>query len=207
MFDKVELARSIGDFFGSYYETNGKFCIDSGSDVFTYDSIDALLVDWVETLVESHHDAHYIDEQGNEHNSWENEIVFIYSDVIGKFPTGVRPVDNKEGRTWKSSVDVYKPGETPSHCKNFHLGTHTSIVDAICKREEFMSFYKDNRNVSLDELSVLANKMRVEAKELRTPHVKCPHCGASIDDIIKAANSRVLNSNTSDCVNKEEREI
>lgn len=162
---KQTIAKEIGNYFGSFFEADGKYCIDNYEQVFRYDSLNALLTDWVDTLVENHHDNANNPPFSNINDSWEDEIVFIYSEVIGKFPPGVRQSYNKyEEARWQSSVDVYLPGQTGTHGKNLHLGTYASIVDAMFARREFEAFRDENKDASLDELAELADALRRDAK-------------------------------------------
>ena len=164
MFDKKELAREIGCYFGDYFEENHQFCIDNGEKVFRYDTVDVLLKDWVDTLVANHHDTHHFDEQGKEWDSWEKEIVFIYKDVIGKYPAGIRAVPVKDGIKWSCSIDVTIPGETSPHGKNLYLGTYDSIVDAIYARDGFKQIYDERNFKDLNHLSSIASAYRKHGK-------------------------------------------
>lgn len=180
--DKTTLCKNIGEFFGDFFEDSGKLCIDNGDHVFRYDTEDDLLADWVDTLVENHHDTadNCKSNSRSINDSWEKEIVFIYKYVIGKFPAGVRAVEGKKGTMWASSVDVMIHGETSAHGKNLHLGTYASIVDAIYARKDFLSYAKDGH--SFDELTAKAKDISLAAKEesKRRKAPKCPHCGAAI---------------------------
>lgn len=191
--DKREVCKEIGSFFGEYFEENGQLCIDNFERVFRYDTEDALLADWVDTLVESHRDT--ADNPKSEireiNDGWEKEILFIYQEVVGKYPAGVRAVVGKEGTKWGCSVDVTVPGDTSAHGKNLHLGTYGSIVDAIFARRAFLKVY-ETRELGLQELASLANKMREDAKALRAEHICCPHCGGTIDEVLRNAVGRAV---------------
>jgi hypothetical protein len=139
--NKRTLCREIGYYFGIYFEEGGLYCIDNGEQVFRYDSTDKLLADWVDSLVENHHDT--IDNNDGCNNSWEKEIIFIYSEVIGKYPVGVRPYFGKRKTTYSAYVDV--PVEGNPHGKNIHLGTYDSIVDAIYARRKYIEDNKIER--------------------------------------------------------------
>lgn len=172
MFNREQLCKEIGDFFGVYFEMNGKFCIDNGEKVFQYDTPEALLTDWVTTLV-MHQQAVEGDPSGN----WEAEIQFIYREIIRKPPTGVAMVSGKKGVRWKAYLDV---SNGTLHGKTLHLGTYESIVDAISARE-YMVLQREN-GLSLDELSREADRLAEAAsedrKESKAP--RCPHCGEVI---------------------------
>ena len=64
------LSRVIGEFFGAYKAEKGKFIIDNGERIFEYESAEALLRDWLSTLVES---------QKCGSSDWSAEIAFIES--------------------------------------------------------------------------------------------------------------------------------
>ena len=55
--NKYNLCKTIGDFFGDYFEENNQFCIDNGEEVFRYNTRDELLKRWVDTLVWHQHDT------------------------------------------------------------------------------------------------------------------------------------------------------
>ena len=161
MIDKYELAKEIGNFFGTYFEQNGKFCINNYDDIFRYDSVDALLTDWVNSLVEHQNDNPDLS------GYWESEIEFIYTQVIGKYPDGVRPVENKtKDKTWKSSIDVKCPGN--SHGKNLHLGTYTSVVDAIVARKVFAARMELEPHRPLNFWESAAKEVQAEAKAVKS---------------------------------------
>lgn len=123
--NKTELCAKIGEFFGSYFEEDGKLCIDNGEEVFRYDTADELLADWVKTLVMHQHDC-FGDSSGN----WEKEIVFIHRDVIGAFPNGIR----RKSLGWEA-VTTAEDGTEQSH------GIFVSIVDAIYAKEKVKPSY------------------------------------------------------------------
>lgn len=124
MNEKVKaLCHEIGDIFGRYFEENGQVCIDNGEKVFRYNSEKDLLTDWVDTLVSQHLACN-----GESGGNWEDAVTFIYKDVIGKYPTGVRPYNGKKKVRYKA--ESYAPTGTP-HGVMVYLGTFDSIIDAI----------------------------------------------------------------------------
>lgn len=161
MIDKQELAQEIGNFFGTYFLQDGQFCIDNYDTVYRYDSVDALLTDWVNSLVEHQNDNPDLS------GYWEAEIDFIYSQVIGKYPEGVRPVENKtKDKTWKASIDVKDPSNP--HGKNLHLGTYASIVDAVIARKVFAARMELEPFRTLEFWTDEAKKVQAQAKESKT---------------------------------------
>lgn len=170
--NKASLCKDIGEFFGNYFEEDGKICIDNGEEIFQYDTPDELLKGWVETLVWHQHDT-FGDPSGN----WEDAIVFIYTEVIGKSPVGVCLVDGPKGKRWKSYVDVATGNP---HGKNLYLGTYSSIVDAIFARKDFLPLVKERR--PLEELAARAKEISQAANEenKRRKAPKCPHCGVAL---------------------------
>lgn len=164
-FHKIEVAEEIGNYFGDFFEENDQFCIDNGERIFRYDDVDSLLVDWLDTLIENHHDNYYIDKHGQELYGWDKEIEYIYSNVIGNYPSGVRPVPGKDSTNWACSVDVSIQNVTSPHGKNFHLGTYSSIVDAIYARKKFMDFLKSHPDKNLASITVFAKRMQKSAKD------------------------------------------
>lgn len=128
--NKLELAKDIGNFFGKYFEENNQYCIDNYAEIFRYDTLDELLTDWVDTLV-----CHQRNTESDSFGNWEKEIIFIYSEVIGKYPKGIRTMTNK--KTWEANG--YIVSGTP-HGKMVSLGTYYSIVDAIVAYDEFNAY-------------------------------------------------------------------
>lgn len=124
---KRKMCEKIGNFFGTFSVAgDGKLCIDNGDGTFYYTDEDALLTDWLETLIEHQRDGGSI---------WEEEIKYIYSDVLHSHPCSVYPVNNRDGVRWKSA------GYGPDGGKQqYHLGTYVSIVDAISAQWEFNAF-------------------------------------------------------------------
>ena len=118
------LCEEIGSCFGDFFEENNQLCIDNGEKIFRYDTAKELLSDWVETLVYQHHSCN-----GEDGCNWEYEIRFIYEDVIGKYPTGVRCYDGKKKKRYKAEGYI---SDGRPHGKMVYLGTFDSIVDAVC---------------------------------------------------------------------------
>ena len=122
------LAREIGNCFGEFFEENNKFCIDNGEEIFRYDTEKDLLADWVETLIEQHRDSN-----GEDGANWDEEVEFIYENVIGEYPKGVRPYRGKTKTTWKAEMYI---NNGTKHGKMAYLGGFKSIIDAICTVRE-----------------------------------------------------------------------
>jgi len=160
MISKIDLAKEIGFYFGTYFEENNQLCIDNGENIFRYADVDALLIDWLDTIILNHHDNYHLDEHGNEWDSWEKEIVFIYTDVIGKLPDGIRFVDNKKGRNWQTFAEV---SDRNDEHKTFFLGMYSSIVDAIFTRKEFMTLCETQSEIDFNALSIKARDLQLSA--------------------------------------------
>lgn len=138
MFDKHVLAKEIGNFFGTYFEENGQFCIDNYDSVFRYDTVDALLIDWVNSLIENQYDNEDLA------GYWDKEVEFIYTQVIGKLPDGIQALSNQgSGHSWDVSRDVswdvsFDLKEPMAlSARNLHLGVYASLVDALVARNDF----------------------------------------------------------------------
>ena len=159
--EKINLCQEIGHFFGCYFEENGQMCIDNGEEVFRYNTPDELLADWVETLIQSH-----IAPEGFS-NNWEKEILFIYTNCMKKHPVGVRKVEGKKGTVWNAYYDV--PNPNYPHYKAVHLGTYSSLIDAIWARrlylEEDIAGIDTNTDEGLKIAIEKANERRLKAKE------------------------------------------
>ena len=163
--NRRELAQNIGNFFGGYFEENGQVCIDNGEKIFRYNTVAELLSDWVDTLVENHHDTcdNPHSELHTTNDSWEKEIVFIYEQVVGKLPEGIRKVEGRDGNvSWGCSVEVYNSNNGRE--KNLYLGTYDSIVDAIFARRDFLEKHK---TAGLDAQIEAAGAQVNDAKKLR----------------------------------------
>jgi hypothetical protein len=118
-----ELSREIGNCFGQFFEENNQFCIDNGEEIFRCDTEKELLTDWVDTLIEQH-----IDNNGKDGANWDKEVEFIYENVIGAFPRGIRPYRGKTKTTWKAEVFI---NDGTRHGKMVYLGGFPSIIKAI----------------------------------------------------------------------------
>ena len=121
--DKYSLCKEIGQCFGEYWETDGKYFIDNGEEVFKYKTPELLLKDWVDTLILQH-----ISSDGDAGANWEKEVKYIYEDVLNKYPVGVRPYKGKHCTKYKA--EVYVSNGKP-HGKMLYLGVYESIIDAI----------------------------------------------------------------------------
>jgi hypothetical protein len=121
--DKYDLCKEIGQCFGDYWKEGERYCIDNGEETFRYKTPEALLSDWVETLIHQH-----IASEGDVGANWEEEVKFIYENVLEKYPVGVRPYKGKTKRKYKA--EVYVSNGTP-HGKMKYLGVYDYIIDAI----------------------------------------------------------------------------
>ena len=160
--NKMELCKEIGNFFGDFFVDSEKLCIDDGENIFRYDAPEDLLKDWLDTLIMHQHDT-----LGYPSGNWEDAIDFIYTDVLQKLPTGIRAIDNKNGRTWNCSVDV---ADGSRHGKNLYLGNYSSIVDAIYARKAlFEKAFLCNRAATnyMEEVTSIAHQIQATASSLK----------------------------------------
>lgn len=127
--NKYDLCKEIGQCFGDYWEQDGMYFIDNGDEVFKYKTPEALLADWVETLIHQH-----IASDGDVGADWEDEVKFIYEDVLHKYPVGVRKYKGKYVQKYKA--EVYVNNGKP-HGKMLYLGAYNSIIDAIAEVWKF----------------------------------------------------------------------
>lgn len=162
---KLQMARDIGEYFGDYVKSDGKFSIDNGEREFVYDNVDELLADWLETVILNHQDAYYVDENGKEWNSWEKEALYIITMVIKELPKGVLPAIKQNSDGWKwfvyDEVGEYIPNR--KHPTLLNAGTYDSIIDAIFAQRSLEEKIK-SKKYSLDELKSEAAKMRCKVK-------------------------------------------
>ena len=166
---KLKLCGEIGVYFGKFYKKDSTLCIEHCGETFEYNTIDALLIDWVERLVDNQHElSKYSRERtGQPSLCWEETICFIYEKVIGKYPDGVRPTQTKQGKEW-NSFRLMTDGGNEKHM--FLLGTYASIVDAIKVREDFLEAtynIASNRPDYVEAYNRLAQDFRSRAKEQR----------------------------------------
>lgn len=121
--NKYSLCKEIGESFGDYWKEGKIYCIDNGDEVFRYKTPESLLADWVETLILQH-----ISAEGDVGVNWEDEVRFVYEEVLNKYPVGVRPYKGKKVTKYKA--EVYVNNGTP-HGKMLYLGVYDCIIDAI----------------------------------------------------------------------------
>ena len=76
MFNKKEMCKEIGNWFGDFFEEEGKLCIDNGEEIFRYNTEDELLADWLITLVES--------DKATGEDAWKDMITFIETEIVNK---------------------------------------------------------------------------------------------------------------------------
>lgn len=164
--EKLQMARKIGEYFGDYTEDNGKFSIDNGEKVFSYNTVEELLADWLDTVLANHHDAYYIEENRLEGDSWEKEIVFIYTIVLQELPKGIKPsgVSSGDGFSWTTYCDVSltkdnRPEGFKGHSKNLCTGTYSSLAEAIYIQQKLEERVK-SKKYTLEELSNYATSLR-----------------------------------------------
>ena len=74
--NKYELCKEIGNWFGEFFEADGKLCIDNQEGIFKYNNEDELLIDWLDTLIEA-------DNETNE-NDFVDAIAFIQVQILNK---------------------------------------------------------------------------------------------------------------------------
>lgn len=165
--NKETIAKDIGCFYGTYFEENNQFCIDNYEKVFRYDSVDALLKDWLDTIIISHHDEHHFDEEGREWDSWEKEILFIYENVIGKYPEGICCIPESRGANWTSCMTVSVPVNGSERKMDLDLGSYLSIVDAIYAQEEFQEIYAKSKTKDIKEAVGIADQIREKSKAIK----------------------------------------
>lgn len=160
--NKMELCKKIGSFFGDFFVDSEKLCIDNGESIFRYGTPEDLLKDWLDTLIMHQHDT-----LGDPSGCWEQEIVFIYTDVLQKLPTGIRAVDSKGGRSWNCYIDV---ADGSRHGKHLHLGNYSSIVEAMYARKAFLEKASlCNRTAAnyMDEVISIAQRIQENASSLK----------------------------------------
>lgn len=122
--NKYDVCKEIGAHFGHYWtEGPNVHAIYNGDETFKYKTPEALLDDWVETLIHQH-----IASKGEGGANWENEVRFIYEDVLKRNPTGVRIYEGKRKTTY--IAEAYMSDGT-RHGKMIYLGRYNFIIDAI----------------------------------------------------------------------------
>lgn len=188
---KLNMAKKIGEYFGDYVESDGKFSIDNGEREFVYDTVDELLADWLETVLANHHDAYYIEKNRLESDSWEKEIVFIYSMVLQELPKGVKPSGSSsgDGFSWIAYCDVSltkdnRPNDMKGHSKTLCAGTFNSLAEAIFNQQKLEERVK-SKKYTLEELSEYATSLRcrVEWEQYGKTSYNLKLCGNGVATI------------------------
>ena len=163
---KKEMAIKIGNYFGDFSESADKYSIDNGEREFAYKTVDELLADWLETVLANHHDAYYIEENRLEGDSWEKEIVFIYTIVLQELPKGIKPSGSSsgDGFSWTTYCDVSltkdnRPNDMKGHSKTLCAGTFNSLAEAIFNQQKLEERVK-SKKYTLEELSEYATSLR-----------------------------------------------
>lgn len=194
--EKQNLCKQIGQTFGDYFEEDGQLCIDNGENIFRYNNPDELLADWVDTLVQQQIAIDSAEnDNGNQDFSryWENEVIYIYEQVIGKYPVGVKRLANtKLGNAcrWKCYVDV---GFGKYQSKTIHLGIYSSVVDAIAARQEFLLFLENQHS----EEEILSKAKELSRRQKRKRQTKCERCGRPLVRIERDAYEQLSNESSS----------
>lgn len=68
----IELCEDIGNTFGDFYvDVSGILTINTYNDIYTYDSVEDLLIDWLPKLIE--------DDEAQNDNYWAEAIDYIRS--------------------------------------------------------------------------------------------------------------------------------
>lgn len=163
---KKSMAIKIGSYFGDFSESVDKYSIDNGEKIFSYNTVDELLADWLETVLANHHDAYYIEENRLEGDSWEKEIVFIYTIVLQELPKGIKPSGSSsgDGFSWTTYCDVSltkdnRPNDMKGHSKTLCAGTFNSLAEAIFNQQKLEERVK-SKKYTLEELSEYATSLR-----------------------------------------------
>lgn len=118
------LCKEIGDNFWGYHEENGRYGIDNGEKIYWYNSKEELLEDWADTLVLQHHDS-----CGTDGTNWEDAVKFVYEEVVGRLPKGIRKYEGKR----KTSYSVRCPNRISSLAEKTQMvfvGNFESLADA-----------------------------------------------------------------------------
>lgn len=159
---KKEMAIKIGNYFGDFSESADKYSIDNGEREFAYKTVDELLADWLDTVIENHHDAYYTADadKRNEADSWEKEIVFIYTMVLQELPKGIKASVSSDGFKWLATCDVTVDKKVGcGHSKTLCAGTYSSLAEAIFNQRKLDERVK-SKKYTVDELSHYAKSLR-----------------------------------------------
>lgn len=119
---KLQLAVDIGNWYGEYL---GGFRINNGERVYEYKTVDALLIDWLDTLVE---------ESLADGRNWNDEMEFIvnHCDVHLK---NIIPYKKKDGSYNYSVLVNPKNPEKKNDTRQLSAGTCTTLLGALRKRK------------------------------------------------------------------------
>ena len=74
--NKFEVCEEIGNWYGKYLTEDIYLCIDNGQNVFKYETADALLIDWVDTLI--------AENKATGKDFWGDVIEFIHKEIMNQ---------------------------------------------------------------------------------------------------------------------------
>lgn len=69
--EKLKYAGEIGEAFGCFWQNGSYYCIERNGNVFEYQTLDALLIDWLHTIKEANRITH----------DWDDVIEFIHRQI------------------------------------------------------------------------------------------------------------------------------
>ena len=73
---KREVCEEIGFWYGEFFTEDIYLCINNGQHVFKYETEDALLIDWLDTLIE--------EDKATGRPTWADVIEFIKNEVVNQ---------------------------------------------------------------------------------------------------------------------------
>lgn len=159
---KEELAKEIGDFYATYL---GPYQIE-GHDgkLYRYETVDELLKDWLNTLVE---------DSVSGGANWEKEICFIVLHISIRIKN-ISPYRRKNGRyVFMAAIDARNP-KNPRQTKQLSCGNYSSIINAIRSRDiarGYLKRYNDGK-LTFGELQDTCAALRKTARTEKFENIR-----------------------------------
>lgn len=146
--------KEVGEWFGHYTElSDGSILIDNGQDVFSYDTPEAMLIDWEETLLESYR---------TDGTDWDEILEFIHATLDSKTGEGICRVETNDGKTaWTLFVNL-----TNGNLVAF--GAYGSLSEALCTKYDFLNIDLCGLNVTTEEGIKEAKRLAQIRKDLNS---------------------------------------
>lgn len=132
------LCKEIAEYYGEF-DTDGSKLYVIVDCVYEYNSPEDLLIDWLDTLIES--------SLAGDGGIWDDEIEYIYTAILKKHPTNIVPhPGKKKGTRWMATYNMPKiDGSGKTY--QIVLGSFSSVTDAISARDTYVAAIEDDQSI------------------------------------------------------------